>query len=222
MDLIELDRYCRQYAQADYDAGNYDKVVTALLQTVPVPQTKAVVIGDVGTTLGFSAQAIVTLTLSDIDDGTIVPVDVPEIGLSGPHVRALVSDARTRLLADTGLRLDSPQRQALLDVVGSLGNWEAQSPGLTAAIKEMGIKNEPRWQYHGLVKAPTAQDCSDAKAAKAQRDQDEADSLSRDAIRRDLETARVAAFDAVTADPQNATVVQMVNAFQAKLIELRS
>lgn len=213
MDLIELDRLCRQYAATEYAADDFVTTASLLASTiVPVPNTKGIMIGEIGEKLGFGAQAVVTTTLVEIVDGTIPAQPVPQLGLQANHVRALVKDAHERLLHDTGLRIDSAERQALLDIVGGLGNWDAQITGLTAAIKEMGVALPPTWQYHGLPAAPTAAECQQAKAEFVARP-------ARKALQQKVSIASAAVVTAIDQSDGALTNQDLIAAFSTAITE---
>jgi hypothetical protein len=206
MDLIQLDKLCRQYAPAEYAADDFVAVAAALSSTlVPVHNPKS-------------------WTYAEL-------ADIPEIGMDG--VRILINtlkaaDATDPLMGPThtalstqGLRLDHPVRQAMIDTLGTMGSWDAQIPGLTDAVKQAGVKQEVAWEYHGLESVPTDTDCSDAKTAKAAADAAAAEEQAVRLVVSQVQNTYHPVIELVNTTGSSITNAQIVTAFSNQLDALR-
>lgn len=142
-----------QYAEDEWNSQNYAGVASVLdTASVRVDLPRGITLTMIGGKVGFIGQAIVSDTLLQIEEKSIVLPEGQEL------YRAVIIDARTRLCQDTGLSIHTDDRQALIDLVSALGQWEQKMPGLTAIIKSMGTYLEKPWKFHGLTSAPTASD----------------------------------------------------------------
>jgi hypothetical protein len=202
MDLIQLDKLCRQYAPAEYAVDDFVAVAAALSSTlVPVHNPKS-------------------WTYAEL-------ADIPEIGMNG--VRILINtlkaaDATDPLMGPThtalstqGLRLDHPVRQAMIDTLGTMGSWDAQIPGLTDAVKQAGVKQEVAWEYHGLESVPTDTDCSDAKTAKAAEDAAAVVEANKQTLKANAQQAVSAVIDLIEAGDGTTTPAAMATAYSTAI-----
>jgi hypothetical protein len=202
MDLIQLDKLCRQYAPAEYAVDDFVAVAAALSSTlVPVHNPKS-------------------WTYAEL-------ADIPEIGMNG--VRILINtlkaaDATDPLMGPThtalstqGLRLDHPVRQAMIDTLGTMGSWDAQIPGLTDAVKQAGVKQEVAWGYHGLESVPTDTDCSDAKTAKAAEDAAAVVEANKQTLKANAQQAVSAVIDLIEAGDGTTTPAAMATAYSTAI-----
>lgn len=189
MDLIELDRLCRQYAPAEYAADDFNAVAAALAELHARRSRQVVNYAKIGELFGGQFRSVVSLTIVQASQTFTDP---------DPMIQAITrndlnSVHLVMLNEQSGILLDSDDRQLLVDQLSVAGNWEAIAPGVTASIKALGVQWLPRWQHHGLASAPTAADCTNAKAEKAAQDLE----AMRQADRQVLISNATMALDAV-------------------------
>lgn len=109
----------------------------------------------------------------DMRGWTPVTMQSEEGGLSFQEVNILLetlrlggglaSSAFTWLSTNTeGLEFGSDGRQAMVDQLSIGGQWESQSPGMTAKVKALGRNTKKRFEQLGLQSLPTVEQIEDA------------------------------------------------------------
>jgi len=91
---------------------------------------------------------------------------LPGIGLDGARIVAGTVQAAAAAdplmgptnvaLSTAGMRLDTDERQAMIDTLSTAGTWEVLQAGLTSAVKAAGLQMLAPWQVVGLSAAPDA------------------------------------------------------------------
>lgn len=146
--MITIDIIRSNQAASDAaDAGDWSACAAALnARTIEVRDSTPVTYAKLTATLGDQARQLVAGTLR-------------AIATSNHPAAGEMQDAHMVLLNESGgLRIDTDERQVMLDQVAAVGNWP---PELTTAIKAQGLRYESTASQAGLPDA-TPDECEAA------------------------------------------------------------